>query len=276
MPGPQAAPQRGHPARRPSGWRRRSRGGCPSGRCCRSWPAPRYWLGWHRHFGPASGSDPKICRPARPVLHGRVHRRHQHRPVRGRPAHRRGVGPRAVDGPQPAHRPEEAQRRDRRPWSTPSPSWTWSRRGATAPRWPPTAPRSRPTSTTSWPRPRSGTAGVGGIAYHYISDTYVALFSRFIPCGVWEAVHLIEGLLANKSDVQPSTVHADTQGQSAPVFALAHLVRVRPDAPDPQLQGPDLLPPQRAPGLPRTSTRCSASAAATSSTGSSSSATGRT
>uniref|UniRef100_UPI001EE70374 transposase n=1 Tax=Streptomonospora alba TaxID=183763 RepID=UPI001EE70374 len=65
--------------------------------------------------------------------------------------------------------------------------------------------------------------GVGGIAYHYVSDTYVALFSRFIPCGVWEAVHLIEGLLANDSEVQPSTVHADTQGQSAPVFTLATL-----------------------------------------------------
>jgi len=65
--------------------------------------------------------------------------------------------------------------------------------------------------------------GVGGIAYHYVSDTYVALFSRFIPCGVWEAVHLIEGLLANNSDIQPSTVHADTQGQSAPVFTLATL-----------------------------------------------------
>jgi TnpA family transposase len=64
---------------------------------------------------------------------------------------------------------------------------------------------------------------VGGIAYHYVSDTNVALFSRFIPCGVWEAVHLIEGLLANKSDIQPSTVHADTHGQSAPVFALATL-----------------------------------------------------
>ena len=46
---------------------------------------------------------------------------------------------------------------------------------------------------------------MGGIAYHYVSDTYVALFSRFIPVGVWEAVHLIEGLLANTSDIQPST-----------------------------------------------------------------------
>ena len=60
-------------------------------------------------------------------------------------------------------------------------------------------------------------------AHHYISDTYVALFSRFIPCGVWQAVHVIEGLLANDSDIQPSTVHADTQGQSAPVFTLATL-----------------------------------------------------
>ncbi|MFI9597730.1 Tn3 family transposase [Nonomuraea sp. NPDC052265] len=42
-------------------------------------------------------------------------------------------------------------------------------------------------------------------------------------CGVWEAVHLIEGLLANDSDIQPSTVHADTQGQNFPVFALATL-----------------------------------------------------
>ncbi|MFF5211051.1 Tn3 family transposase [Streptosporangium sp. NPDC000396] len=51
----------------------------------------------------------------------------------------------------------------------------------------------------------------------------MALFSRFIPCGVWEAVYLIEGLLANDSDIQPRTVHADTQGQSFPVFALVTL-----------------------------------------------------
>ena len=40
-----------------------------------------YWLGWHHHFGPASGSDPEDLRPAGPVLHGGVHRRGQHRPV---------------------------------------------------------------------------------------------------------------------------------------------------------------------------------------------------
>jgi len=65
--------------------------------------------------------------------------------------------------------------------------------------------------------------GYGGIAYHHVADNYIALFSHFIPCGVWEAVYIIEGLLANLSEAQPDTVHADTQGQSYPVFALAHL-----------------------------------------------------
>ncbi len=65
--------------------------------------------------------------------------------------------------------------------------------------------------------------GFGRIAYHYVSDNYIALFSRFVPCGVWEAIYIIDGLLANASEVQPKTVHADTQGQSFPVFTLAHL-----------------------------------------------------
>ena len=30
----------------------------------------------------------------------------------------------------------------------------------------------------------------GGIAYHHISATYIALFSNFIACGVWEAVYI--------------------------------------------------------------------------------------
>ena len=34
------------------------------------------------------------------------------------------------------------------------------------------------------------------------------------------------GLLKNKSDIQPDVLHADTQGQSEPVFALAHLLGI--------------------------------------------------
>lgn len=69
--------------------------------------------------------------------------------------------------------------------------------------------------------------GYGGIAYHHVSDTYVALFSHFIPCGVWEAVYIIDGLLKNTSDIQPDTIHADTQGQSLPVFGLSHLLGIQ-------------------------------------------------
>ena len=66
--------------------------------------------------------------------------------------------------------------------------------------------------------------GFGGIAFRLVSDTYIALFSHFIPCGVWEAVYILDSLLANSSDLQPDQIHADTQGQSLPVFGLAALL----------------------------------------------------
>ncbi|MEU9005377.1 Tn3 family transposase [Streptomyces sp. NPDC048551] len=69
--------------------------------------------------------------------------------------------------------------------------------------------------------------GYGGIAYRHISDTYIALFSHFIPCGVWEAVYLFEGLLKNESEVTVDIVHGDTQGQSLPVFGLAHMLGIQ-------------------------------------------------
>ena len=69
--------------------------------------------------------------------------------------------------------------------------------------------------------------GYGGIAYHHVADNYIALFTHFITCGVWEAVYILDGLLKNTSDIQPDTLHADTQGQSSPVFALAHLLGIK-------------------------------------------------
>lgn len=69
--------------------------------------------------------------------------------------------------------------------------------------------------------------GYGGIGYYHVSDTYIALFSHFIPCGVWEAVYILDGLLQNRSDIQPDTIHGDTQAQSAPVFALAYLLGIK-------------------------------------------------
>ncbi|MCP4474307.1 MAG: Tn3 family transposase [Gammaproteobacteria bacterium] len=63
----------------------------------------------------------------------------------------------------------------------------------------------------------------GGIAYHHVADNYIAIFSMFIQCGVWEAIYIIDGLLKNASEIQPKIIHADTQGQSLPVFAFAYL-----------------------------------------------------
>ena len=65
--------------------------------------------------------------------------------------------------------------------------------------------------------------GYGAIAYHYVADNYIALFSRFFPCGVWEAVYIVDGLLQQQSKAEPKEIHADTQGQSFPVFGLAYL-----------------------------------------------------
>ena len=56
-----------------------------------------------------------------------------------------------------------------------------------------------------------------------MADNYIALFSRFFPCGVWEAVYIVDGLLQQQSKAEPKEIHADTQGQSFPVFGLAYL-----------------------------------------------------
>ncbi|MBO9497745.1 Tn3 family transposase, partial [Thalassotalea sp. G20_0] len=69
--------------------------------------------------------------------------------------------------------------------------------------------------------------GYGGIGYYHVSDTYIALFSRFIPCGVYEAIYILDVLLENQSDIQPDTLQADTHGQSLAVFGLAHLLGIK-------------------------------------------------
>lgn len=69
-------------------------------------------------------------------------------------------------------------------------------------------------------------SGYGGIGSYHVSDKYIALFSHFIPCGEHEAVYILDELIKNTSDIQPDMVHDDTHAQSAPVFALAHLLGI--------------------------------------------------
>ena len=69
--------------------------------------------------------------------------------------------------------------------------------------------------------------GYGGIGYYMVSDMYIALFSRFTTCGSWEGHNILDYLVENESDVRPDTIHADTQGQSAAIFGLAHLLGIQ-------------------------------------------------
>jgi len=69
--------------------------------------------------------------------------------------------------------------------------------------------------------------GYGGIGYYMISDSYIALMSRFTTCGSWEGHYILDFLKENESDVQPDTIHADTQGQSTAIFGLAYLLGIQ-------------------------------------------------
>ena len=63
----------------------------------------------------------------------------------------------------------------------------------------------------------------GGIAYHVVSSLYIALYSHFLNCGMWEGNFLIDALMGNTSDIHPKVIHSDTQGQSTAIFALSYL-----------------------------------------------------
>ena len=92
--------------------------------------------------------------------------------------------------------------------------------------------------------------GTGGIGYYYISDTYIALFSKFIPVGVWEAVYLIQGLLEQQSKVTPLQGAHRHPGPGPAGLRARALVRIRPDAEGAELERPELLPPHRAGAVP--------------------------
>ncbi len=70
-------------------------------------------------------------------------------------------------------------------------------------------------------------ASYGGVGYYLVSDTYIALFSRFIPCGVREAMYLIDALIQNESEISPDTIHGDTHAQSTIIFGLCHLLGIK-------------------------------------------------
>ncbi len=67
---------------------------------------------------------------------------------------------------------------------------------------------------------------MGAVAYRHVANNYIAVFRHFIAPGIWEAIYVIEGLLQAKLSVQADTVYSDTQGQSAAVFAFTYLMGI--------------------------------------------------
>ena len=185
-----------------------------------------HWLNWTRHFGPISGSEPKLFQP-------------QERYILTTFGYGCNIGPsemaRHVRGKVTSHMLSYTNRRHvtssyleaaikdiinaYNRLSLPK-CWGSGKRAA--------ADGSKfeiyENNLLSEYHIRYG--GYGGIAYHHVSDTYIALFTHFIACGVWEAVYILDGLIKNTSDIQPDTLHADTQGQSSPVFALSYLLGI--------------------------------------------------
>ncbi len=68
--------------------------------------------------------------------------------------------------------------------------------------------------------------GYGGIGYYHVSDTYIALFSNFIPCGVHEGSHILD-IFKEEIEMTPDTLHGDTHAQSEVVFGLAYLLGIK-------------------------------------------------
>ncbi|MBV8884045.1 MAG: Tn3 family transposase [Chroococcidiopsidaceae cyanobacterium CP_BM_RX_35] len=185
-----------------------------------------HWLNWTRHFGPESGSEPKLAAPVERYiltvfglgcnLGPNRTARHTQGCITSHQLsyiHRRHIN---------SHKLQAAMTDMINAYnrlSLPKLWGTGKRAAADGCKF-----ETYENNLLSEYRIRYG--GYGGIAYHHVSDTYIALFTHFIACGVWEAVYILDGLLKNSSEIQPDTLHADTQGQSAPVFGLSYLLGI--------------------------------------------------
>jgi len=184
------------------------------------------WLDWTRHFGPISGNDPKLDNPTERYLVTTFCYGFDFGPTQTSRSIR-GLDRRQVAFVNQRHVTEEnlneaittvvngySQCELTKVWglgksaSGDGTKWDLS-----------------PQNLMSEYHIRYG--GYGGIGYYLVSDLYIALFSRFTTCGSWEGHHILDFIQENTADVQPDTIHADTQGQSAAIFGLAHLLGIQ-------------------------------------------------
>ena len=203
-----------------------------------------YWLEWWRRFGPASGSDPKLADPLlRYVLTTFTYGANLGPAQAAR--HIRGVSAHELGATAARHFTTGKLNRASADVVNAYLQLDLSRPGATA-----TSVAADGTQVDTLidnllAESHIRYGGYGGIAYHHIADNYIALFSHFIPCGVWEAVYIIEGLLRNA--VRRRAGH-DPRRHPRPELPRPRArapVRLRAADPHPQLEGPHVLPPRR-------------------------------
>ncbi len=184
-----------------------------------------HWLGWTRHFGPVSGFEAKLDRPRErylatifcygcglgPSQAARSLKGLDRRHVAF--ANQRHITEETLDDAITGVIDAYARVGLHRHWGTGDTA------SADGMKW-----DVHPESLKSSYHIRYG--GYGGIGYYLVSDTYIALFSRFLACGAYEGHAILDFVAENRSLLQPSTVHSDTHGQSAPIFGLAHLLGI--------------------------------------------------
>ena len=187
----------------------------------------QHWLNWTRHFGPAWGSDPKIENPKERYIITAFAYGSNLGPNQAAKHFRKPLSPFALSFANKKHttieKLDNAIKDHINQYSKLDLPKAWG------------SGKSSAADGTKYDVYEQNLlaeyhiryGGYGGIAYHHIADNYIALFTHFIPCGTWEAIYILEGLLKNDSDVQPDTIFSDTQGQSAPVFAFAYLLGIK-------------------------------------------------
>ena len=68
---------------------------------------------------------------------------------------------------------------------------------------------------------------MGAVGYRHVADNYIAVFGHFMPPGLWEGIYVIDALQEPQLSIQPEAVCSDTQGQSAVGFAFACMFGIR-------------------------------------------------
>lgn len=68
---------------------------------------------------------------------------------------------------------------------------------------------------------------MGAVGYRHVADNYIAVFGHFMPPGPWEGIYVIDALQQPQLSIETDKVCSDTQGQSSVGFAFAAMFGVR-------------------------------------------------